>query len=87
MYIFTAHFCILKGSDLRYSFVKDDETIITGNMYEADGYTCATASAVILLLSNETLAIRCRTGACGDDLIEDSNDRNAFSGALINMIH
>jgi len=87
VYIFTAHLCVQKGLNLDYIFVKDEETIITGDMYENDGYTCATASAVILLQKNEKMAIRCRSNACGGYIKETTTDRNTLSGALINIIH
>ena len=87
VYIFTANFCISKGFNLGYSFVKEEETIITGTLYGCDGPNCATPSAVVMLQKNERLTIRCRDGPCQDAFVDDSVGTNTFSGALISMTH
>ena len=87
VYIFTAHFCISKGFNLGYSFVKEEEIIITGTVYGCDGPNCAAPSAVIMLKKNERLTIRCRDGPCQDAFVDDSVGTHTFSGALISRTH
>jgi len=88
VYMFTAHFCIYYSKTWYYAFVKEDEDImVKGLMYEDAVYTCASASAVVLLQENERLWVECKYDTGGNVLYEGTNFANSFSGALLHTMN